>query len=477
MLHEFPIAHNNAQTMTNSRFSLANLFSENKNLPQTACNWLMIGVWSLAVAGIFAVILVVARTPGFCGMPFFLRLFHEALVVHVDLSVLVWFLSIACMFLSLASPHYGNRQNQLLSALNRAGQLCFIGGMFFIAISPVDPKGEGVMSNYIPVIMSPLFFFGLSLLLCGVGLMVAHFFAYKKYNHVFREGLGFAVFTSAIIMLFVIAAFFWSYFLLPPEIDGQQYYEMLFWGGGHVLQFVHTQFLLVCWLWLAVVLKPDFSIAKKLLYALFSVGLVVAIATPIPYFLYDITSPGYRAFFTDEMIIAGGIAPLILAVLIIPVLWQKRSERKSHNRALWSSLFMSLLLFIYGGFLAGLIQGQNVVIPAHYHGSIVGVTLAFMGISYLLLPRFGYSNVAGWKLAYWQPIIYGFGQIMHISGLAYSGGYGGLQRKTPCGGGVDLAPDIKAAMGFMGMGGLLAIIGGLIFVVVVAKAVYGKNRI
>ncbi len=453
------------------------LFLENTTLSKDALRWLMIGVWSLAIAGIFAVILVVARTPGFCDMPFFLKLFHEALVVHVDLSVLVWFLSIACMFLSLASPTSGlNAKDTLLSYLNPAGQLCFIAGMFFIAISPADQGGEGVMSNYIPVIMSPVFFFGLSLLLCGIGLMLAHFFAYKKYNRVFSAPVKFGVYGSAIISLFVISAFFWSYNLLPPEIDGQQYYEMLFWGGGHVLQFVHTQFMMVCWLWLAIALKPDFSIAKKILYGLFGIGLVVAIATPVPYFLYDITSPGYRAFFTDGMIIAGGIAPLVLALFIIPVLWKKRSERKGSNRALWSSLSMSLLLFVYGGFLAGLIQGQNVVIPAHYHGSIVGVTLAFMGISYLLLERFGYKNIASLKLAYWQPIVYGAGQIMHISGLAYSGGYGGLQRKTPCGGGVDLAPDIKAAMGFMGMGGLLAIIGGLLFVVVVARAVYGKKK-
>ena len=35
------------------------------------------------------------------------------------------------------------------------------------------------------------------------------------------------------------------HFLLPPEIDGQQYYEMLFWGGGHVLQFTFTLLMLV----------------------------------------------------------------------------------------------------------------------------------------------------------------------------------------------------------------------------------------
>lgn len=150
--------------------------------------------------------------------------------------------------------------------------------------------------------------------------------------------------------------------------------------------------------------------------------------------------------------------------------WQKKAIMLS---ALWSSLFMSILLFIYGGLLGAIIQGQNVVIPAHYHGSIVGVTLTFMGIAYLLLPQFGYRNVSAWKMAYWQPIVYGGGQLLHISGLAWSGGYGVL-RKTP--GGLDaLSTGVKAAMGMMGLGGLIAIIGGFMFVIVVGKAVFSKE--
>lgn len=450
--------------MTNSP-----LFSPDGNFSPVSRRWLIIGVWSLAIAGIFSLVLVISRTPSFCGIEWLTRLFREALVVHVDLSVLVWFLSIACMFWSLLTES----SRPLISYLLRAAQICFIAGMIFISLSPLDPKAFGVMSNYIPVIMSPVFFIGLSLLLCGVGLMLFHLFVSNKDNNVFARPIRFAIFSSGVIALFSIAAFIWSFHLLPPEIDGQQYYEMGFWGGGHVLQFVHTQILMVCWLWLVVTLKPEFFISNKALYSLFGIGFLAALATPLPYLLFDITSSEFRQFFTDSMIVAGGIAPMILAFFIIPALWQKRKERKGEQRALWSVLFMSVILFIYGGFLGGLIQGQNVVIPAHYHGSIVGVTLGFMGIAYLLLPRFGYRNVTGWKMAYWQPMVYGVGQIMHISGLAYSGGYGGVQRKTPCGEMLPLATDIKAAMGLMGLGGLLAIIGGLMFVVVVWRAVRG----
>jgi cytochrome c oxidase subunit 1 len=85
-----------------------------------------------------------------------------------------------------------------------------------------------------------------------------------------------------------------------------------------------------------------------------------------------------------------------------------------------------------------------------------------------MLPRFGYQSVAHSRLAFWQPITYGFGQLLHIGGLAYSGGYGVL-RKT-AGGFEGLSGEVKAALGIMGAGGLIAIIGGILFVVVMVRA-------
>jgi cytochrome c oxidase subunit I len=107
-------------------------------------------------------------------------------------------------------------------------------------------------------------------------------------------------------------------------------------------------------------------------------------------------------------------------------------------------------------------------VPAHYHGCIVGVTLAFMGMTYHLLPRLGFQAVAQ-RLAVWQIWIYGGGQLLHIFGLAWSGGYG-VQRKTA--GAAQELHSVQqiAGMGLMGAGGLIAIVGGLLFLVVVFNA-------
>ena len=60
-------------------------------------------------------------------------------------------------------------------------------------------------------------------------------------------------------------------------------------------------------------------------------------------------------------------------------------------------------------------------------------------------------------------------------GLVWSGGYG-VQRKVA---GVDQVlrtPQEVAGMGLMGLGGLIAIAGGLLFVVVVLQSVRAARR-
>jgi heme/copper-type cytochrome/quinol oxidase subunit 1 len=138
------------------------------------------------------------------------------------------------------------------------------------------------------------------------------------------------------------------------------------------------------------------------------------------------------------------------------------------QRPLRAALLASMLLFIAGGLIGLTISGNNVKIPAHYHGCIVGVTLALMGLVYRLLPQLGYRVVSG-RAAVAQPWVYGIGQLLHIVGLVWSGGYG-VQRKVAGAEQVLSRTGEVAGMGLMGLGGLLAIVGGLMFVVVVWRA-------
>jgi heme/copper-type cytochrome/quinol oxidase subunit 1 len=113
-------------------------------------------------------------------------------------------------------------------------------------------------------------------------------------------------------------------------------------------------------------------------------------------------------------------------------------------------------------------------IPAHYHGSIVGVTLALMGLAYALAPRLGLGTPSR-RLATLQPILYGGGQLLHIIGLMWSGGYG-VQRKVAGASQVLRSTQEVVGMGVMGLGGLIAIAGGILFVVIMLKAFMERRR-
>ena len=87
-----------------------------------------------------------------------------------------------------------------------------------------------------------------------------------------------------------------------------------------------------------------------------------------------------------------------------------------------------------------------------------------MGLVYHLLPRLGYGMPAR-RMATFSSYCYALGQAMHIGGLMWSGGYG-VQRKVAGTEQVLRSTQEVVAMGVMGLGGLVAIIGGPVFVVV-----------
>jgi heme/copper-type cytochrome/quinol oxidase subunit 1 len=167
----------------------------------------------------------------------------------------------------------------------------------------------------------------------------------------------------------------------------------------------------------------------------------------------------------------GGLSILPISLAVIIALTRGKTRLPEHA-PLRSALVASVALFAAGGVIGVFISGNNVKIPAHYHGSIVGVTLALMGVVYYLLPRLGFRAPVG-RLASLQPALYGMGQMMHIIGLVWSGGYG-VQRKVAGSEQVLRSIDEIAGMGLMGLGGLIAIIGGLLFLAVVLRAMRAR---
>ncbi|MGI9317176.1 MAG: cbb3-type cytochrome c oxidase subunit I [bacterium] len=435
-----------------------------RDAQRMTAGWIFLGLGALVVGGLFSILVVLSRTPYFQEIIPWVDFFRTALVVHVDLTVLVWFLSFAGVFWSYNSANRCRICGSIALFLAAVGTV-------IITVSPFTGESYPLMSNYVPVLQSKTFFTGLSIFGFGYSLLVLRTLLtrWRLSDKISGESaLRFGLFVAVVASFFAIFALVMSYLGISEDFEGHAYYDRLFWGSGHVIQFSHTQLMLVAWLWLASVSGAHLRISPRVVLFLFVLGLSPLLMVPVIYFSFDVSSGGHLFWFIQLMKFGGalGAVPIGLAITwAIVDNWKPQAGSEIER----STLVFSVLLFGAGGIIGFMIQASNVTVPAHYHGSIVGVTMAFMGVTYHLLPKLGFRKVSG-KLARWQPGIYGGGQLMHIFGLAWSGGYG-VQRKTAgLEQGLERFEQI-AGMGMMGLGGLISIIGGVIFLVVVYQAI------
>jgi len=383
---------------------------------------------------------------------------------------LVWILSFASVLWSLNSRSILPWFAKLIFAVVLLGAL-------IITFSPFPGSANAIMSNYIPVLDNQLFLTGLAIFGFGIGLQVIFSMSamFKVGEAISGQGvIRFGLNCAAIGAFMSLAAFVWSYIELPVQLTDAVYYELLFWSGGHVLQFTYTLLMMVAWLWLSSSAGISLPLSPRVALFLFGVGLISIFMTPLVYYAYDVTNPYHRKMFTWLMSFGGSLAIFPLSVAVLFALLKKKPDLPVEGSA-YTALFTSLLLFGVGGVIGFMIDGNNVKIPAHYHGCIVGITLALMGLCYQLLPLLGFDKV-NFTLTRLQLWTYATGQFLHIFGLVWSGGYGVERKVADAAQGLDSMGRV-AGMGLMGLGGLLSAAGGFIFIIIVIKAMTTKLHI
>lgn len=425
-----------------------------------AIAWLSLGLTALLASGLFSILLVLSRTPQLQMLFSMTDFFRVALVVHVDLSVLVWFLAFGGTLWTLS----GTPRFRLLAWCSFV--LATLGTLVMCA-APFVENAVPVMANYVPVLDGKVFSAGLLVFGAGIALLCVRSMLAASPVGMQISGAGALRFglNAAMVATAVAAfAFAWSIATVPRSLDARAYYELTFWGGGHVLQFAYTLLMLVGWIWLASSIGDGLHLSPRVVTFLFTIALLAVFLTPITYLAYDVTSIEHHRAQTLLMRYGGGLVIPPIAAAVLWSLWPLR-RLSAEMRPLRSSLIASLILFSAGGIIGFMISGSNVRIPAHYHGCIVGVTLAMMGVVYRLLPQLGFAAPQS-RYAAIQPLVYGGGQLLHIIGLVWSGGYG-VQRKVAGADQVLRSSQEMWGMGLMGLGGLVAIIGGIMFLLIV----------
>lgn len=411
--------------------------------------WLLLALGALAVAGALALLLALSRAPGIPSwLPWGPDFFHKGLVTHVVFSFQIWLLAMLGALTVLATPAAGRLPGFIGLGMAVAGSLLLLG-------PTLAGSGEASLNNYVPVLVHPLYYLGLALIGGGVGLAAA-----RTLGHRPAGASLFGIQSAAVALLAALLCFRLAAALIPAGTDVDHANERLFWGGGHVLQFVNTLMLLVGWQMLAERVFGQGAVPPPLAKACFAAMALFAVAAPLVYARLDVLGLAHRQAFTQLLWYGLPLPPMVMGA---GVAWRLARNQASWRNPAVLALGLSLAVFALGGAAGFALGVADTRTPSHYHAVIGGVNLVLMGLVHeVLLPALRRGGLFG-RWVNLQFHLYGWGQLLHALGF-YLAGLAGVARKTAgAEQGLDSAFKL-ASMGVVGLGGAVAVLGGVVFV-------------
>jgi heme/copper-type cytochrome/quinol oxidase subunit 1 len=430
--------------------------------------WALMGAGAMAAAGLLALLLALSRTPHIGELlPWGPGFFRKALITHVDFSFVVWFLALLGASFTLALARLG----QSMRAADRWAAGLFLCGFAAMALPALLERGQPYLNNYVPMLDDPLFVAGLGLIFAGAGLAALRLLAALPRRCEGMDPFAHGVALAALALLASFVTLLIAYAALPAGLDPATFYERLFWGAGHVQQFAFTILMLAIWQELSSLAFGRPSLGPKAWRAALLTLLPFILAAPFFHLLHPILGLANKQAFTSLFLFGLALAPAVLGLGVLAQAWKASGWRKDPGAL---ALVFSVLLFGAGGIMGYGLGTNDTRIPAHYHAVIGGVNLALMGLFYaVLLPYLGRPLKPGRaaNLSIW---LYGLGQFLWTAGMYLAGAMGVARKTSGQAQGLDsLAKNVS--MGVMGLGGAIAVAGGIVFIWLALRYLLGKE--
>ncbi len=473
----------------------------------------VVAIVFLAVGGLFGLSVALTRWPAVHLLP--AEWFYLALTAHGLDVLLVWIIFFEVAVLYFASAVLlGSRL-----ATPRIGWAAFalmLIGAVITNYAVLQGDSSVMFTSYVPMQASPLFYLGL--ILFAVGALVACFIFFgtlviAREEHTYEGSVPLVTFgavTAAIIAVFTIASgaiiliptLLWSLGLIA-YIDPLMY-KLIWWGMGHSSQQINVSAHVAIWYAIAALVLGARPISEKvsrmafLLYILF-----LQLASAHHLLVEPALSSEWKIFNTSYALYLAVLGSMIHG-LTVPA--SIEAAQRSHGftkgvfewlrKAPWGNpafagMFLSLVMFGFLGGISGVVMGTEQInlimhntlyVPGHFHGTVVaGTTLAFMAVTYLLVPLIFRREIMFRKLAQWQPYLFGLG-VAGISLFMMGAGTLGVARRhwditfSDAVQSFDYPAVAHLMMALNGFSAVLAALGGLIFVVVVVASVLFGRR-
>ncbi len=471
------------------------------------------GAVFLLIAGILGLGVILTRWQEVHLLP--AHVFYQALTGHGINALIFWiiFFEIAILYFAAST---------LLRTRLAAPRWAWLGFALMIIgavtnnIAVLQGNSSVMMTSYAPMQAAPHFYLGLILFAVGALIGCCVFFGTLVIARDDRTYEGsvplvtFGAITAAVIAVFTIASgaiiliptFLWSIGYIG-HIDAAMY-RIIWWGMGHSSQQINVAAHVSVWYLLAGVLfnaRPMSEKVSRMAFLLYILFLQLASAHHL------LADPGlsaeWKVFNTSYAMYLAVLASMIHG-LTVPGSVEVAQRRAGFNKGMFewlrkapwgnpvfSGFFFSLIIFGFLGGITGVVMGteqinliihNTIYVPAHFHATVaVGTTLAFMALTYLLIPvLFRRGLFLPW-MAKWQPYVFSAGMTLMILFMLGAGTLGVSRRHwdmdfTGALLGFEYSGTAYTMMAVAGVGGVLGVLGGAMFLIVtVGSLLFGKK--
>ncbi len=468
----------------------------------------------LLIGGVTALLVTLTRWPAVHLLP--ADKFYMLLTTHGINMLIFWII-----FFEMAVLHFCS--STLLRCRIATPKLGWVGfGLMVIGavinnLSVFSGKSSVMMTSYVPMPAEPTFYLGL--ILFAVGALIGCFIflgtlVIAKEEKTYEGSIPLVTFgalTACIIAVFTIAmgavilipTFLWSVGLIS-NIDAPMY-RLIWWAFGHSSQQINVAAHVAVWYAIAAIVFGARPLSEKVSRTAFILYIAFLQLASAHHLLVDPgLSSSWKIFNTSYAMYLAVLASMIHG-LTVPGSIEVAQRAKGLTKGLYewlrkapwgnpifSGMFLSLIGFGFIGGISGVVMGteqiniiihNTIYVPGHFHATVViGTTLAFMSLTYFLIPVLFRRQVFLPGLAKWQPYIFGI-SMMVFTLVMMGAGTLGVERRhwdmafTDAAIGFDYPASAYALMGLVGISGVGAVLGGAIFVLIAVVSVFLGKRV
>jgi len=443
-------------------------------------------------------------------------LFYQVLTAH-GLNMLVFWI----IFFEIAVLYFASstllRCRLATPGMAWAGFWLMVLGALMNNYSVIRGDSSVMFTSYAPMGAHPTFYLGLILFAVGALIACFVFFGTLVVARAERTYVGsvplvtFGAITAAIIAVFTIASgaiiliptLLWSLGLIE-HIDSLMY-RTIWWGFGHSSQQINVAAHVAVWYAGAAIVFGAKPMSEKVSRGAFLLYILFLQLASAHHLLADpgLTS-NWKIFNTSYAMYLAVLASMVHG-LTVPGSIEVAQRKKGYNNGLFewlrkapwgnapfAAIFISILGFGFLGGISGVMMGteqlnliihNTLYVPGHFHATVVlGTTLAFMGLTYFLIPVLFRRKVAFGNLATWQVYIFGLGMAGVALFLMGAGTLGVPRRHWDISfAGNAFAHEFPGAAWLMmtlaGITGVIALAGGAMYVLITVWSVFFGEKV